>query len=513
LADQWVPSQFYFDQNYLSKVGVERPRDILFIVAHHSAGIESSDIPWLTTRGQVSAHKYVSRSGNRYQLVKDENACWACAVDPQYEIRPPRMGDRWARNENWPALQFEMENTGTDPFTDAQYDAAADWTAAWVQAYGIPADRNNILGHRELTRHPQHQDPNDLWDWTRFMNLVKGRLDSAGYVDYYIEGPPTISRQLFHDTLAATPRSPITDDADRYYDLCMQYRVNPAVALAFFVKESSKGTAGVAVQTQSWGNMRRARKAERTTGTLNTQWGPFAIYRSWLDSLADWCENLLSEVYKGEGRTTVRSVVPKYAPSFENNTAVYIQQTITRISQWKDMPAGGGGSAGGFVDFSIKDQPTMSRGQFAAVLQQYNSPARPDADALYDLCVTNGVNPAVALAFFVQISRAGTGYANPAKAANHNWGEIAGDGSGAGGVQAYPSWQQGLLDWIRVIAGMYGSQGLTTLSTVLPRYRPGGTTDPAGYARTLSAMIQGWKAEYDQFAYSIGPPNNQPGGR
>jgi len=400
-----------------------------------------------------------------------------------------------------------MENLGSDPFSDAQYDAGADWVAAWVQAYGIPADRNNILGHRELTTSPQHQDPNNAWDWTRFMNMVKTRLDQAGYVDYYIESEPTISRTLFHDTLAADPRSPITDDADHYYDLCVQYRVNPAVALAFFVKESSKGTAGISVQTQSWGNMRKARNPDRSTGTLNTQWGPFAIYKTWLDSLADWCENLLGEVYKGEGRSTVRSIIPKYAPSFENNTQQYIQQAIDRITGWHDQQSG---AVDSFTDFLIKAQPTMSRSQFTQLLTIYNSPALPEAEALYSACVAAGVNPAIALAFFVKISGAGTAYTNPAKANNHNWGEIAGNGSGIGGVQGYTTWQEGLLDWIRVVAELYGSQGLTTLSTVLPRYRPGGTSDPEGYARAISGLVSTWKTQFDPFGFSVGAPDNQP---
>ena len=431
MADQWMPSPYFFDQTYLAARGVARPRDILFIVLHSSPRPAADELAWLTGAGQVSVHKYVSRAGARYGLVADENAAWGCAVDPQLEISPPPLGTRWARNENWPALQIEIENDGSQPATDAQYAAAADWTAAWVQAYGIPADRRNILGHRELTSDPRQTDPGASWDWPRFMNAVATRLSAAGYHDYYVEGSPTISRSLFQRVLAAAPRSPISDEADRYYDLCVQYRINPAVALAFFVKESNRGTAGVAIQTLSWGNQRRALKPERTTGTLQTQWGPFAIYRSWLDSLADWCENLLSPTYKGEGRTTVRAVIPKYAPSFENDTRLYIQQTVDRISQWADLP--GAPPVSGPPDFPILGQPTMSRGQFSAVLRAAGSPALAESTALYDLAVANGVNPAVALAFFVKISAAGTGYANPAKAGNHNWGEIAGDGHGIGG--------------------------------------------------------------------------------
>ena len=501
MADQWVPSPYFFDKTYLAARGVERPRDSLFIVLHSSARAEAEEIAWLTGPGQVSVHKYVSRAGTRYSLVADENAAWACAVDPQFEVSPPPLGSRWARNENWPALQVELENDGSAPFSDPQYEAAADWTAAWVRAYGIPADRRNILGHRELTTDPRQTDPTTSWDWTRFMNAVAARLGAAGYHDYAIESPPTISRALFHSLLVAAPHSPISDESDRYYDLCVQYRINPAVALAFFFKESSKGTIGVAVQTLSWGNQRRALKPERTTGTLQTQWGPFAIYRSWLDSLADWCENLLSNTYKGEGRTTVRAVLPKYAPSFENDTNVYIQQTIDRITHWIDLPG-----PPTFVDFLIRSQPTMSRSQFSGVLSAADSPALAEADSLYDLAVANGVNPALALAFFVKISAAGTGYGNPAKADNHNWGEITGDGHGIGGVQAYPNWVDGLRDWIRVVVGIYGGAGLTTLSAVVPRYRPGGTSDPAGYARALSELIQSWQREFNRFGFVKGPP-------
>jgi len=208
-----------------------------------------------------------------------------------------------------------------------------------VQAYGIPADSRNIIGHRELTHHTQHQDPNDQWDWSRLMAEVQQRLQAAGYVDYPIEGPPTLSRERFASVLAEPPASPVTDDAGRCYDLCLSYGVNPAVALAVFVKESNRGTLGLARQTLSWGNQRRAWRPERASSVAQTQWGPFAMYGSWEESLADWCELLLGDLYKDEGRTTVRSVLPKYAPAFENNTALYIAQTVQRVTAWQAEPA------------------------------------------------------------------------------------------------------------------------------------------------------------------------------
>ena len=76
-------------------------------------------------------------------------------------------------------------------------------------------------------------------------------------------------------------------------------------------------------------------------------------------------------------------------------------------------------------------------------------------------------------------------------------------------MQAYPTWLDGLRDWIRVVADVYGGEGRTTLSTVVPRYRPGGTTDPDGYAHALSDLIAGWKQAFDQFGFVRGqPPSN-----
>ena len=146
----------------------------------------------------------------------------------------------------------------------------------------------------------------------------------------------------------------------------------------------------------------------------------------------------------------------------------------------------------------------MSRGQFAGVLQETNSPAFEVADNLYNVCLQNGgVNPAVALAFFYRLSRCGTSYADPAKVQNRNWGEIAGDGQGVGGVQAYPSWEQGLIDWCRISANVLGVEGLTTLSAVAPRLQPAGAADPAGFARSVSELITQWKAHFDTFGFVL----------
>jgi hypothetical protein len=508
MADTWIPAVGF------TPWGKSYPRDVVFVVLHHSGGAAAGDIPTLTTGGQVSCHKYVTRDGRRYQFVRDDDIAWTCGVRPEYERNPHPMGSRWTGDENRPSFNIEMENNGSAPFTDAQYEAAADWTADWIRRYGVPFDRQHILGHRELTTHIQHQDPNDNWNWNRYMVMVRDRLvANPAHVDYPVKSNSTITRDRFRAVLAANPRSPVTDQSDQAYDVCGQFGVNPAVALAFFVKESSKGTDGIAVQTMNWGNLIRPWDPNRATGrTINAFGHEFPVYKSWLDGLADYCDLITSDrgPFAGEKRTTVRSLIPRYAPPFENNTALYIQQTITRVTSWVDA-APPPPPAPTYTDFALQEAPTLSRTQFGDVLRRFGSPAAPAAESCYDICVANGVNPAVALAFFVKISLCGTVFSGGATADQHNWGNLRDPNSGFTQLLSFPTWEQGLVYWCTRLTTVYKANGWTTLSTFVPRYFSGSGGDPQQIAAELSTMIRAWKEVFDQSGFTPGlPPGGSP---
>ena len=159
----------------------------------------------------------------------------------------------------------------------------------------------------------------------------------------------------------------------------------------------------------------------------------------------------------------------------------------------------------------VADQPivgpsTISLNVFRQALIHYNSPAVVDmenthistdlADELYDVAIAWGVNPAVALAFFVHESGAGTqGYARQTK----NWGnlrsgpaELKNDGAFA----VYSSWLVALDDFCRLLVGpLYVKGGLTTVSQVTPRYAPSAdANDPAAYAAAVNAQVAVWEA-------------------
>jgi len=333
MADTWIPAVGF------TPWGKSYPRDVVFVVMHHSGGVAAGDISTLTSGGKVSCHRYVTRDGQRYQFVRDDDIAWTCGVQAQYERNPHPMGSRWSGDENRPAFNVEMENRGRAPFTEQQYNAAADWTADWVRRYGVPFDRQHLLGHRELTVHPLHQNPNDNWDWNRFMQLVGARLGaSPTHQDYPIKSDPTITQGRFRDVLAANPRSPVTDQADQAYAICRQFGVNPAVALAFFIKVSLGGTsygAGGSPDQHNWGNLRDP----------NSGFTQILSFPTWQQGLVYWCTRLTT-VYKNNGWTTLSTIVPRYFSGMSGDPQSIAAELSTMIAAWKAVFDQGGFTPG-----------------------------------------------------------------------------------------------------------------------------------------------------------------------
>src|SRR5262249_10466202 len=111
--------------------------------------------------------------------------------------------------------------------------------------------------------------------------------------------------------------------------LSEQYQINDAYALAFFHHESTYGKYGVAASTRNFGNIRC------TAGSTCDPKGLYRSYASWQAGAADWFK-LISTVYVSEGRTTVASIIPKYAPSDDgNNVTAYINAVSDDVSRWQ----------------------------------------------------------------------------------------------------------------------------------------------------------------------------------
>lgn len=143
-----------------------------------------------------------------------------------------------------------------------------------------------------------------------------------------IRSEPRISFDRFQRLLDGSPALP---EARACYDTCVQAGLDPAVALAFFLHESSMGREGVAARFKNWGNLRRGRRGQ----VRQTSGGPFVAYPTWVAGLADWCDLINGRIYAGAGRVTVDQVVPVYAPSSDHNRpAHYIAAVTAAVEEW-----------------------------------------------------------------------------------------------------------------------------------------------------------------------------------
>ncbi|EFL04025.1 amidase [Streptomyces sp. SPB78] len=107
---------------------------------------------------QVTAH-YVVRSadGHIAQCVREKDVAWHAG--------------NWDYNTRSIGIEHEGWVDKPQYFTNAMFEASAALTASVCDRYGIPKDREHILGHVEVPG-TDHTDPGALWDWTKYIRLV-----------------------------------------------------------------------------------------------------------------------------------------------------------------------------------------------------------------------------------------------------------------------------------------------------------------------------------------------------
>ena len=140
------------------------------VVIHVSQGTYYGTIGSFQNAAANASSHYVMRSsdGAATQMVREHDVAWH-AGNMDYSMR---------------SIGIEHEGFVNDPswFTDAMYKASARIVASLVRRYGIPADRQHIIGHNEVPdpNHPgqfggrdHHTDPGPYWNWNYYMALVR----------------------------------------------------------------------------------------------------------------------------------------------------------------------------------------------------------------------------------------------------------------------------------------------------------------------------------------------------
>lgn len=155
----------------------DRPSDgipIRYIVIHDTESTYEQAIATFQDPSSGDAANYVMRSsdGAVTQTVPDEDVAF-------------HAGNYWF---NLHAIGIEHEGyaaEGATWYTPVQYQATAELVKYLAAQYGIPLDREHIIGHDDVPGPDDsyvagmHWDPGPYWDWTYFMGLVGAPLDQG----------------------------------------------------------------------------------------------------------------------------------------------------------------------------------------------------------------------------------------------------------------------------------------------------------------------------------------------
>ncbi|MFF7052347.1 N-acetylmuramoyl-L-alanine amidase [Streptomyces griseorubiginosus] len=139
----------------------DRPDDygIDIVVVHVTQGSFASAVKVFQDPGHgAAAHYIVGKDGRITQMIRE--------LDVAYHA-----GNR-SYNERSVGIEHEGFVDRPEDFTDAMYAASARLTAGICARYGIPVDREHIIGHVEVPG-TDHTDPGKHWDWDRYMKLVR----------------------------------------------------------------------------------------------------------------------------------------------------------------------------------------------------------------------------------------------------------------------------------------------------------------------------------------------------
>ncbi|MFJ5272161.1 N-acetylmuramoyl-L-alanine amidase [Streptomyces sp. NPDC088358] len=145
----------------------DRPDDYAVdrVVIHVTQGSYRSAVKVFQDPGHgAAAHYIVRKDGHITQMIRELDVAF-------------HAGNR-GYNERSVGIEHEGFVEHASSFTDAMYRASARLTAGICARYGIPVDREHIIGHVEVPG-TDHTDPGRYWDWDRYLRLVRQARTAA----------------------------------------------------------------------------------------------------------------------------------------------------------------------------------------------------------------------------------------------------------------------------------------------------------------------------------------------
>ena len=214
MSCEWIPAPYeeFGDDDYGNHDKANRPEDqsIDYIVIHDTEG------SWETTLKLVQDPTYVSwqytlrsSDGHIAQHLNLKDVGWHAG--------------NWAINSKSVGLEHEGILTNPDAwYTEAMYRSSARLVKHLAKKYGIPLDRQHILGHDTVpgpvssSIPGMHTDPGPYWDWQHYFTLMgKPFTRTAGPNGGLVTVAPEYAKNRSSTPAAPSPASPVRRTVER----------------------------------------------------------------------------------------------------------------------------------------------------------------------------------------------------------------------------------------------------------------------------------------------------------
>jgi N-acetylmuramoyl-L-alanine amidase len=159
---QASPLQNGIDPQWISTVNfnLRKPN---FIVIHHTAqdSLEQTIKTFTLTKTQVSAHYVISDDGAVIQMLNDYFRAWHGG------------NASWGKNTdiNSSSIGIELDNNGSEPFSEAQINSLLALLSRLKKEYNIPTQ--NIIAHSDIAP-SRKSDPSAFFPWKNLAELGFG---------------------------------------------------------------------------------------------------------------------------------------------------------------------------------------------------------------------------------------------------------------------------------------------------------------------------------------------------
>ena len=165
---QWMKSP-----NYKAGRG---GRVVKAIVNHITAGDFPGCLYWLCDpKSGSSAHYLITRTGEIWQMVRESDTAWHAGI-----VNRPTWKLYDGANPNKRTIDIEHECISGGELTELQYQATLQLQRELCAKYGIPIDRNHIIGHYEINPVDRPGCPGKDFPWDRLMkDLQKKEVEEV----------------------------------------------------------------------------------------------------------------------------------------------------------------------------------------------------------------------------------------------------------------------------------------------------------------------------------------------